>query len=444
MTKLNFVTIFKISSAAVFLFMAVFALAACGNTIDKTTTEASVQVTDEIKTENVTAAIVPKDENESELTVEENVKTFTWDFDETTATLTISGTGTVYCDWYGYEDYIKNIVIGDSITAIDDRTFVNHFNLASIKIPNSVTSIGDHAFSYCYELKNVYIGSGVEHMGTAVFQDFDSSEYVGCYQLESITVSEDNEHFASHNGVLYDKKFTKLIQYPTGNISSSYIMPNSVTEIDSSALMGCVHLEEITLGSGITFIDPKTFFDCHKLKKITLSENYVKFAGGLISCESIEEICVDEENPYYSSQNGVLFSKDKTQLLFYPYSKSDKHYSIPENVKTIRFGAIFGLEKTERIYVGTNVEVIEPYNFIAYINKMDDTESPTIEVYYEGTKAQWDKLYPTDEYDIYDNKFPTVRFNMATPTTAVLTTAIPQETTTQAEDDRKGLFDWFN
>lgn len=50
---------------------------------------------------------------------------------------------------------------------------------------------------------------------------------------------------------------------------------------------------------------------------------------------SVKAINVDKDNPAYSSEDGVLFNKDKTEILVYPNEKEDKTYSLPEGVVKI-------------------------------------------------------------------------------------------------------------
>ncbi|MBR3598019.1 MAG: leucine-rich repeat protein [Clostridia bacterium] len=47
------------------------------------------------------------------------------------------------------------------------------------------------------------------------------------------------------------------------------------------------------------------------------------------------DIIVDENNPYYSSVDGVLFNKDKTTLLLYPTGRRDASYTVPDTVRLI-------------------------------------------------------------------------------------------------------------
>ena len=52
-------------------------------------------------------------------------------------------------------------------------------------------------------------------------------------------------------------------------------------------------------------------------------------------CYNLEKIEVDPKNARFCSEDGVLFSKDKKELLTCPAGKTDKIYKVPDEVKKI-------------------------------------------------------------------------------------------------------------
>ena len=182
----------------------------------------------------------------------------TWSFEETTGTLTISGTGAMYDYSYStrpFQDFESNIVslvinagtttignyafygleslidvtIPDGVTIIGDSSFYACKKLSSIGIPVSVTSIGSNAFSLCYTLTDIFIPANVESM---VYS------FENCVNLKSIIVDENNQYFSNDDyGVLFDKDKTILIKYPAGNTRTNYIVPNSVIQISDSSFL---------------------------------------------------------------------------------------------------------------------------------------------------------------------------------------------------------------
>ena len=108
------------------------------------------------------------------------------------------------------------------------------------------------------------------------------------------------------------------------------ISPNECD--DNGAFQGC-QITGITLPTSITEIPPFAFYRCNSLSSVTIPQNvttigYVAFA----ECSKLSSFNVAEGNSYYSSENGVLFNKNKTILLQYPQAKSETSYNIPNSV----------------------------------------------------------------------------------------------------------------
>ena len=72
------------------------------------------------------------------------------------------------------------------------------------------------------------------------------------------------------------------------------------------------------------------------ITEVVIGENVSKI-GNLAFCyfPALESITVDSNNTSYSSESGILFSKDKTSLVKYPENKSGTSYTIPESVTTV-------------------------------------------------------------------------------------------------------------
>ncbi|MDO4523956.1 MAG: hypothetical protein Q4B61_01355 [Bacteroidales bacterium] len=75
---------------------------------------------------------------------------------------------------------------------------------------------------------------------------------------------------------------------------------------------------------------------------------------------NLKTIIVDKRNKELKSENGILFTKDGAYLLKYPAKKAGKEYSIPNNVKSICYGA-FGHCELETVYYPKQKKGIENY-----------------------------------------------------------------------------------
>ena len=178
-------------------------------------------------------------------------------------------------------------------------------------IPNSVTSIGHYAFENRSGLTSITIPVSI----TSIM----ASAFGGCSGLININVDENNLNYFSQNGVLFDKAKTTILNYPAGKTGISYTIPNSVTSIGEYAFDTCVYLTSITIPNGVTSIGDEAFWRCSGLTSIN----------------------VDENNLNYSSQDGVLFDKAKTAILYYPAGKTGISYTIPNSVIRIWNNAFY-------------------------------------------------------------------------------------------------------
>lgn len=80
--------------------------------------------------------------------------------------------------------------------------------------------------------------------------------------------------------------------------------------------------------------------------------------------EELKEIVVDNGNTKYSSENGVLFNKDKTELICYPEGKADKSYTVPNTVKVIGYLSFYRCELIEELIMQEGVTKIDDLAFL--------------------------------------------------------------------------------
>lgn len=72
------------------------------------------------------------------------------------------------------ENEVREVVIQNTITNINEYVFYNCSSLTSIDLPDSVTSIGDWSFYNCRSLTSITIGNGITSIGSSAFEDCSS------------------------------------------------------------------------------------------------------------------------------------------------------------------------------------------------------------------------------------------------------------------------------
>ena len=181
---------------------------------------------------------------------------------------------------------LLSITIPESVTSIGGSAFEGCSGLRSVTIGNGVKSIGDRAFSECTALASVTIPESVTSIGARVFSE--------CSAMISIHVNSNNPNYSSIDGVLFDKKQTALIQYPTGK-QGAYTIPNSVKSIGDEAFYGCSGLTSVTIPESVTNIGAGAFSSCSSLTSVTIPEGVTSIEYGVFSgCTSLSSITIPE------------------------------------------------------------------------------------------------------------------------------------------------------
>lgn len=92
-----------------------------------------------------------------------------------------------------------------------------------------VTELVEELFKGRYGVTSVHIPSGVKAFG---YFDYIFSY---CYDLERITVSDDNQELCDLDGVIYSKDMKVLYNYPIGSESRTFFVPDTVETICCTA-----------------------------------------------------------------------------------------------------------------------------------------------------------------------------------------------------------------
>ena len=321
----------------------------------------------------------------------------TWTFDN--GTLTISGTGEMEdyyweenhrAPWFKNRESIKNVVIEEGATNISTYAFYCCSNLINITISNSVTNIESDAFATCSSLTNITIPNSVMSIEEFAIIDCDNLESITisnsvtnigdglcyrCSNLKNIYVDKNNQYYSSENGILFNKDKSKLIKYPDGKINKQCIIPDNVTDIGEYAFAACSSLTSITIPNSVTSISDRAFYYCSSLTSITIPNSVTSIGGSAFnSCSSLTNITIP---------NSV------TCIDAYTFMRCSSLTSItiPNSVTSIEHGAF------------------------------NECSSLT-DVYYTGTKAEWEKIDIDNSYNGNDDLLnATIHYSDIAPST---------------------------
>ena len=118
-------------------------------------------------------------------------------------------------------------------------------------------------------------------------------------------------------------------------------------------------------GKSVTSIGNEAFIYSIGFTSIIIPNSVANIGiGALMGYGStLKNISVDKENKYFSSEDGILFNKDKSELLCYPCQKKDESYVIPDSVINIREFSFYNCSRLKSVIIPNTVTSIENWAF---------------------------------------------------------------------------------
>lgn len=270
---------------------------------------------------------------------------------------------------------LTSVNIPDGVESIGIDAFKNCEALTSVNISGSVKSIGKSAFSGCYiskedaedgiekGLEKVIIQDGVEIIGKEAFS--------GCKKLTDVTLP--NSIKCIGDNAFQDTGLYDLYEHTgwdvcyIGNhliaanqsISGTCTVKPGTKTIAGRAFDSCSNLESITIPDSVVSIGNHAFFSCSSLKSITIPKNVTSIGDEVFyNCFDLASINVDSDNPAYCSEGGVLYNKEKTEIIRYPKEKEGTSFAIPNGVTSISVGAFADCSNLTSVTIPDSVNSI--------------------------------------------------------------------------------------
>ena len=252
------------------------------------------------------------------------------------------------CTITGYNGSAANVTIpstiyGNKVSAIGRYAFEENPNIKKVSMPNSVKIIDRGAFWYCGNLESVTMPTSLKEIGGCAFYETNLKSVVLPTGLKYIS----NEAF----------KFCYNLKTVT--------LPNTVESLGNACFGSCTSLQSISIPNSVKDMRWSTFDRCTSLKTVTIGcgvdtmETYSVFGG----CTSLENITVNSSNNNYSSANGIMYDKNKTEILVYPQAKKDTTYSVPSSVKSLGEMTANGNAYLKTVTIPSNIKDIGDYAF---------------------------------------------------------------------------------
>lgn len=248
-----------------------------------------------------------------------------------------------------------------------------------LELPDTVVSLPDW-----------FTGLPVEQLYAGRKFDFKK---INESNIQYIDIPEDNKNYSSDNGLVFNKKMTELCCFPAGSKTRKISLPKQLTDISQTVLesmrknnylseidvdkgnasyssdngMLCnkdkteilvipraIHTRELVIPDSVQKVDvlpwseSEYYFGYGDSKDLAQNQSYllwdndsiktIKIGENARQCPitaGVEKIIVSEKNPYFTVQDDVLYNKDKTKLCYYPLTKQEKEFCIPDTVEDI-------------------------------------------------------------------------------------------------------------
>lgn len=252
--------------------------------------------------------------------------------------ITYSVTGIGNYAFQGCEE-LASLFIPNTVTSIGNSVFTGCKSLDTMIIPNSVTSIGYSAF-YNSGLTSVTIGNSVADIGVSAFEC--------CSNLTSITVQSGNTTYDSRDNC------NAIIQTTTNTLVAGCketVIPNSVTDIGTSAFAGNKSMTTIDIPNTVTSIGDFAFNACLNLVSVNIPNSVTTIGNGaFLSCASLNSVSIPNS---VTSMGGGVFSG----------CSSLSSVTIGNSLSSIGYNVFADCRKLTSLTIGNSVESIGDYAF---------------------------------------------------------------------------------
>lgn len=198
---------------------------------------------------------------------------------------------------FQYCTYLTDINIPNGVTSIPYGCFSGCSNLTNVSLPENLTEIGDSAFSSCKSFTELYIPNTVTTIGSNAFGG--CSNLVTCHLSENLTSIPSNCFYmcSKLKNINFPNSLTSIGQLAFVSCISltDVTISNNVTKINESAFSSCTNLTNVSLNENLTEIGHRAFSDCTNLSNVNIPSTVTRISGGAFrGCRNLTQITLPE------------------------------------------------------------------------------------------------------------------------------------------------------
>lgn len=229
-----------------------------------------------------------------------------------------------------------------TVERMGDGVFSGCAALTQAQLPTMLTTLPARTFSKCSALRQTNLSD------LTALTKIEQGAFAGCSSLTELNLPE---------------SVVTLESLACDGMSSlsAIELPDALASIGDFAFRGCAALTTLTLPEKLTGLGLSPFYGCTTLRKVTLSQSLKDISENFVFdyCPALESIEIPSQNLLYSSENGVLYNRTKSQIVAWPSALSRSvHPVLPSSSSPLAKGALIDCELDEQLWLPARMSTL--------------------------------------------------------------------------------------
>ena len=241
---------------------------------------------------------------------------------------------------------MESVTVSSNLAKISASAF-SQSGITALKLPEGVKEIGENAFNMCASLQKIELPASLVNIGKQAFWSAEA--------LRTVTIADGSK-----------LENISDIAFQWCSTLKSINLPSGLKTIGENAFANCTSLTDIGLGTDSKLEDLGAgAFSTTKITSFYFPASLKNIGERpLASCTALTELTAAADNTFYSSADGILFSKDGTALVQYPANRKASEYTTPDSVTEIGSYAFQGTSsRLKEINIGSGVKTVKAFAF---------------------------------------------------------------------------------
>ena len=264
------------------------------------------------------------------------------------AQITVTQNITLTAVWALDVSDLSKFVFEETETEVTLKGVADGFDLEKVILPaeyngKPITAIAQRAFSYNKVVKQIYLDgmTNLKEIGNNAFASSPLLQVVSLKGLSNLTTIGDSAFYGTYNGA----------------DSLKTVVFDGCTSLESIGQMAFAYqevLESIDLSSctKLTSIARQMLDGCSALTTVSLPASLQSIANNadfFRGCDSLQSITVAEGNAYFVSENGVMYTAGKTEIIKFPACSTATQFVAPATVTKVWGSAFQNADKLTNV-----------------------------------------------------------------------------------------------